>query len=763
MTVNNGNAATDIQKLHQNLSEWLNRVGGVIENAGTRIPQNQAEYQVFQRDIRKATEQVENLELTTSIVAPMKAGKSTILNAIAGQDLLPNRAAAMTTIPTEIVFDGNLAEPQLILDPEFISIFEETINQLNIKVQTIGREAAEHKIQQFPHLRNLLERIQDGNHLSFQAETSGREAIRQSLTDINDLIRLCTWISPRLNPLDRVSQIPRIETPFVSFDNEENGKNTNNYLGKLVLVDTPGPNEAMEETSTVNLYEIVKRQLRRSLAVLVVLDFTSLKTDAAEKIKREVQEISEYIGKDNLYILVNKIDQRKEGDSMTSERIQEFVQSEFGVSMSGNVQRFFEISARQAFCAIDFLREYQRHPSETDLSEMNQPIVRSLAQEVLGIDWEEDLEDTTPRQLQKKAIRLWEKSRFQPFLKGSIDLLISKAAPKSMNSATKLVKTRLIEIYDFCHFQLSTQKSNVEQLRRTLDDLKNSQESFQASRTILEEVKNSTFPFIRELLRREKDQSIDRYQGEALEREIDEYFKRWGIQLNSQSFSSQAKAERELEKARRCLASYQEKVYREIFENFQQKLEAYNEQYIEPKRQELKSYLELTEAQKSIRKNLGVVLYWKPPELEVGSIFQNAQSFETNVEAKISPWGWMHNVFSFPFQKIFNIPKVNQLYILQLEDIGSIRQRIQSGIDRLFEQITIYLNRTLPQSFEEYEKQVNRVLQSYIDSLEAAIGSEHQSKEELEVVKQSLEFLLEETERYLKEAEAFSSQIEEFL
>ena len=43
---------------------------------------------------------LENLEFVISIVGTVKAGKSTTINAIVGQEILPNRSAPMTTLPT---------------------------------------------------------------------------------------------------------------------------------------------------------------------------------------------------------------------------------------------------------------------------------------------------------------------------------------------------------------------------------------------------------------------------------------------------------------------------------------------------------------------------------------------------------------------------------------------------------------------------------------------------------------------------------------
>ena len=44
-------------------------------------------YGEFQQEINNAVQNVKKLELRMAVVAPMKAGKSTIVNAIVGQDL----------------------------------------------------------------------------------------------------------------------------------------------------------------------------------------------------------------------------------------------------------------------------------------------------------------------------------------------------------------------------------------------------------------------------------------------------------------------------------------------------------------------------------------------------------------------------------------------------------------------------------------------------------------------------------------------------
>ncbi|MCI5151443.1 MAG: dynamin family protein, partial [Candidatus Electrothrix sp. MAN1_4] len=62
---------------------------------------NTADSRRYQEHIKHQLNLLERLELRMTIVAPMKAGKSTIINALIGQELLPSHSAAMTTLPTE--------------------------------------------------------------------------------------------------------------------------------------------------------------------------------------------------------------------------------------------------------------------------------------------------------------------------------------------------------------------------------------------------------------------------------------------------------------------------------------------------------------------------------------------------------------------------------------------------------------------------------------------------------------------------------------
>lgn len=65
---------------------------------------------------------------------------------------MPSRNSAMTTLPTEIIFDAEATEPVLHLSSEILSVFQETLIKLRSKIDKIGLQQAEEELAQYPHL-----------------------------------------------------------------------------------------------------------------------------------------------------------------------------------------------------------------------------------------------------------------------------------------------------------------------------------------------------------------------------------------------------------------------------------------------------------------------------------------------------------------------------------------------------------------------------------------------------------------------------------
>ncbi|MTJ06524.1 MULTISPECIES: dynamin family protein [unclassified Anabaena] len=471
----------NVQDLQSDVIDLLEQISLLMNRASTALSSDVAsqKYAEFEQQVKQEVEKVKNLELRMAIVAPMKAGKSTITNAIIGQDILPSRNSAMTTLPTEIIFDAGLQEPILTLSREIVTVFQETLLALRKQINEMGLEKAQEKLAQYPHLQIMPKLIQKALVESVPHKSEGRKNIALTLTSLNDIVRLCSIICPSVDPLQSLTEVPRIRTPFwLSQTNQQS-----ETLGKLVIVDTPGPNEAGEN---LRLQAVVAEQLRKSSMVLIVLDFTQLKNEAAEKVKKDVERVIDLRGKESLYVLINKVDQRRDGD-MKPEQVQQFVAAEFGIGNVGDINRVFEISARRAFTSANFLMELQQRP-DVEVSKLETS--SSLAQEVFGIDWEEDLKEAAVEELIKKAEKLWKKSGFDPFLNGAINALMAEAAPRCIESALKISLARLAELQDDVQLRRSAMAQDEEKVKFEVTALETDLQSLEDCRQRLQEVDN---------------------------------------------------------------------------------------------------------------------------------------------------------------------------------------------------------------------------------------------------------------------------------
>jgi len=471
----------NMQNLQTNAIDLLKQVGSLLHRTSTALSSDTAsqKYAKFQQEVLDATRNVSELELRMAIVAPMKAGKSTITNAIVGQELLPSRNAAMTTLPTEIIFDSHLSEPILTLSPQIQDVFRDTFSTLQRKITELGAERVQERMAQYPHLAKLPEKIQGMTGIAIDEKITGRLSIINSLRALNDIIRLCSVLDPLSDPLQSLVDVPRIYTPFYRAGITERS----DIVGKLVIVDTPGPNEAGENLKLVN---VVSEQLRASSVILIVLNFTELNTKAEDEIKKDVSRVIELRGKDNLYVLVNKVDQRKDGD-MTTEQVRQFVAAEFGIGDGEQADRVFEISARWAFSATNFLSEVQQRPG-VEVAQLKS--ARSLAQDVFPLDWEEELQETTVEQLQKKAEKLWKKSGFDLFLTNAVNALITEAAPRCISSSLKIARGRLGELLEDTQLRSRAINEDGEKLRLEVVALDDDIRSIENCRNSLQEIEH---------------------------------------------------------------------------------------------------------------------------------------------------------------------------------------------------------------------------------------------------------------------------------
>lgn len=420
----------DLDALHQSAIDVITHVGnvmsqgcGILTEHNQLLAENQggnrlgAEIKAIEEDIRHVNEKLENVKrkkLTMTIVAPTSAGKSTIINAIAGQDLLPSRNDAMTVLPTEIVFSCEVTRPQLLLDKALMTLLREVWGQLHQKLQQIGlKEAVEQATKNdFPR-ENVIKEILNSSYVSFQFEAEESNRIQAELIRINDLLRLCGIFGISTEFLSSLSEIPRIKVPFP----RQLSSLKDSGLGTLALVDTPG----LSEDKSLNLVNVVKDRLDVSSLVLVVVDYTKIGETDPAKVKKLVDEIAEVKGRDRIYIIVNKIDARdpNKPEDLTTEQILNLVKTKYEIDDPQN--RVFEMSAIKGFLATNFQREQEIY-QPTELRKRKS--FEALGQKYYSDSWEDRKEDISLSEMDKAANKYWQKSGFADFMEKAIAPLV---------------------------------------------------------------------------------------------------------------------------------------------------------------------------------------------------------------------------------------------------------------------------------------------------------------------------------------------------
>ncbi|MBS9389375.1 MAG: dynamin family protein [Dolichospermum sp. WA123] len=414
----------DSDALHQSAIDVITHVGNVMSEGcailrehDRLLAENQsgnrlgAEIKAIEEDIRHVNEKLERVkrkELTMTIVAPTSAGKSTIINAIAGQDLLPSRKDAMTVLPTEIVFSREVTRPKLILDKALMTLLREAWRQLHQKLQRIGLEEAIKQATKNDFARkNVIKEIFNSSVFPLSEEVKPDD-IQPALIKINDLLRLCGIFGISTEFLSSLSEIPRIEVPFPP----ELSSLEDLGLGTLVLVDTPGPSE----DKSLNLVKVVEDRLKKSSLILVVIDSEKIGQTDPAKVKKLVDEIAADKGRDRISIIINRIDTRKKGD-LTTEETLNLVQTQYEITKD----RIFETSALRAFLATNFQREKKIfEPTELRKSEG----FKSLGEAYYGDSWEDRKEDISLSEMDKASDKYWQKSGFADFMEKAIAPLV---------------------------------------------------------------------------------------------------------------------------------------------------------------------------------------------------------------------------------------------------------------------------------------------------------------------------------------------------
>ncbi|HFK8843439.1 TPA: dynamin family protein [Escherichia coli] len=307
-------------------------------------------------DKQKALKRIEELEgeqiktarreMVLAVVGTMKAGKSTTINAIVGQEILPNRNRPMTSVPTLIRHVPGKTEPVLHL--EHIQPVRNLLITLQEKLATPAGQQLAQTLQQTGDTRELLDILTDDGWL--KNEYHGEEEIFTGLASLNDLVRLAAAMGTEF-PFDEYAEVQKLPVIDVEFSHLVG---MDACQGTLTLLDTPGPNEAGQPQMEV----MMRDQLQKASAVLAVMDYTQMNSKADEDVRKELNAIAD-VSAGRLFVLVNKFDEKdRNGDGADA------VRQKVPAMLNSDVlpaSRVYPGSSRQAYLANRALHELRKN------------------------------------------------------------------------------------------------------------------------------------------------------------------------------------------------------------------------------------------------------------------------------------------------------------------------------------------------------------------------------------------------------------------
>lgn len=364
----------------------------------------------FQQVLKGEIHKLQNFDVVLAVVGTMKAGKSTTINAIVGREILPNRNRPMTSLPTLICHNKEQTTPKLTFNSKPINDFLVDVKSA-IEVYSIENPS--------PEIVELIQFVLQDR--LFSDTYNGETDIFDFLQRLNDLVRLAATINSIADdevlkfPYDSYQNIDALPVIDVAFKLQDDFE-TN---GRFMLLDTAGPNESGHK----ELLGLLREQLKRSSAVMLVLDYTQLNSEAEESIKNEIEAIPT-IQKSRLFALVNKFDQ----ESANADDAETTKKHIFNNLLKDKIdlEHIYPISARDAYLANrmeSYLLENKEKPNYKEGT-----WIEDFAKQVLGKRAEQKYEKMDAEDISEELEALIDESRMSEPLTEVI-LNMQKNAP----------------------------------------------------------------------------------------------------------------------------------------------------------------------------------------------------------------------------------------------------------------------------------------------------------------------------------------------
>ncbi len=433
-------------------------------------------------------DKLKSMDMVVAVVGTMKAGKSTTINAIIGSEILPNRNGPMTSIPTLIRHAKGQREPLVTfknnepMNTLCCSLFDVLKNNPK-RVTELCDESSD--------MAEVIDFIKSGEGVKPIYE--GRKGIFKFLKTVNDLVRICRELQQPFpfSNYDEMRELPVIDVEFTSLSERECG------LGNLILLDTPGPNEAGQQ----HLKAMLKDQLRKASAVITVLNYTQLKSESDEYLRNEVNAIAK-IAKGRMYALVNKFDQRSYNDPDES-GVKKMVSTLLGEDIPEEC--IFAVSAQQAFLGEVIQKFIQDNGALPDPEK--HPWVEEFARDCFGRQWQAKINNV--ESVLDEARGYWMDSGFAQPLEKVVHAAHQNAAYYALDSTASKLVDLATNISNFVDTRETALKKTTEQLKNYIADLKEDVDRISALRKAKEKRSEKLFKALKVKVEKELSEAVD--------------------------------------------------------------------------------------------------------------------------------------------------------------------------------------------------------------------------------------------------------------
>ncbi|EFF3597848.1 TPA: dynamin family protein [Escherichia coli] len=412
-------------------------------------------------DKQKALKRIEELEgeqiktarreMVLAVVGTMKAGKSTTINAIVGQEILPNRNRPMTSVPTLIRHVPGKTEPVLHL--EHTQPVRNLLITLQEKLATPAGQQVAQTLQQTGDTRELLDILTDDGWL--KNEYHGEEEIFTGLASLNDLVRLAAAMGSDF-PFDEYAEVQKLPVIDVEFSHLVG---MDACQGTLTLLDTPGPNEAGQPQMGV----MMRDQLQKASAVLAVMDYTQMNSKADEDVRKELNAIAD-VSAGRLFVLVNKFDEKdRNGDGADA------VRQKVPAMLNSDVlpaSRVYPGSSRQAYLANRALHELRKNGTLP----VDEAWVDDFVREAFG-RMKKDYVCKDSELATEGATDLWEGSLIDQLITEVIQSSHSRAAALAVDSAAAKLMQNAENVSEYLSLRHQGLQQSIQSLQAHITSL----------------------------------------------------------------------------------------------------------------------------------------------------------------------------------------------------------------------------------------------------------------------------------------------------